>query len=67
MKSSIDLIKHTEEHTSGAKAPDNFAAFTARLKSCPDASCISTEVSATLAFLSYPFKAMLLGVDDVRK
>jgi NADH-quinone oxidoreductase subunit M len=27
---------HPEKHTSGAKAPENHAAFSARLKSCPD-------------------------------
>src|SRR5258708_8020230 len=33
------------EHPSGAKAPDHFAADSARLKSCPDATGIE-EVSA---------------------
>jgi len=33
-----------DEQPSGAKAPNDFAAFSARLKSCPDTSCDSERV-----------------------
>jgi putative glutamine amidotransferase len=46
----LDLIRTPEEHPSGAKALVDFAAFTARLKSCPDAKRLfethSTSFSA---------------------